>query len=68
MEGSLRFKINWACLTVGSKFTIFALFFICITGLGALYLEGLIHGLVHFRKFTVPFFAALIAISCTLLK
>ena len=25
-EGNLRFKINWACLIVGSKFTVFALF------------------------------------------
>jgi len=27
MEGNLRLKINWASLTVGSKFTFFALFF-----------------------------------------
>ena len=27
MEGNLRFKINWASLTVGSKFTFFTLFF-----------------------------------------
>ena len=27
MEGNLRFKINWVSLTVGSKFTFFALFF-----------------------------------------
>ena len=26
MEGNLRFKINWASLIVGRKFTIFALF------------------------------------------
>ena len=25
-EGNLRFKINWACLIVGSKLTVFALF------------------------------------------
>ena len=25
MEGSLRFKIDWASLIVGSKFTVFAL-------------------------------------------
>ena len=25
-EGHLRFKINWASLIVGSKFTVFALF------------------------------------------
>ena len=27
MEGNLRFKIDWASLTVGSKFTVFALFY-----------------------------------------
>ena len=27
MEGNLRFKINWASLTVGSKFPFFALLF-----------------------------------------
>ena len=27
MEGNLRFKISWASLTVGIKFTFFALFF-----------------------------------------
>ena len=27
MEGNLCFKINWASLIVGSKFTIFALFY-----------------------------------------
>ena len=26
MEGNLRFKINWASLIVGRKFTVFALF------------------------------------------
>ena len=30
MEGNLRFKIDWASLVVGSKFTIFALFYLCI--------------------------------------
>ena len=29
-EGNLRFKIDWAGLTAGSKFTIFALFYIVI--------------------------------------
>ena len=63
----MRFKIDWASLIVGSKFTIFALFYVvfegnfprtsprgayvrrgdltdgfCVTGLGSLYLEGLI--------------------------
>ena len=27
MEGNLLFKIDWASLTVGSKFTVFALFY-----------------------------------------
>ena len=67
--GNLCFKIDWASLIAGSKFTFFALFyfvfegnfpstsprgayiwrggltdgfFFCITGLGGLYLEGLI--------------------------
>ena len=67
------FKIDWARLIVGSKFTIFVLFyfvfegnfpstskegqfnegFFCVTGLGGLYLEGLIHGGAYFRNFMV---------------
>jgi len=27
MEGNLHFKINWASLIVGRKFTVFALFY-----------------------------------------
>ena len=27
MEGNLRFKIDWASVIVGSKFTVFALFY-----------------------------------------
>ena len=73
MERNLRFKINWASLRVGSKFTVFALFYFvfegnfpsfsqapgdltegfCVTGLGGLYLEGLIHGGAYFQNFTV---------------
>ena len=78
MEGNLRFKVDWASLIVGSKFTVFALFyfvfegnfpstssqgayiwrgdltgFFCITVLGGLFLEGLIHGGAYFRYFTV---------------
>jgi len=74
----LRFKIDWASLIVGMKFTVFALFcFVfegnfhvqfpgglifgraiqrrvcCVTSLGGLYLEGLIHGGAYFRNFTV---------------
>ena len=31
-EGSLRFKIDWASLIVGSKFTVFALFYFVFEG------------------------------------
>ena len=74
----MRFKINWASLIVGSKFTVFALFYFVfegnfpstsprgglylegrfdggffVTGLGGLYLEGLIHRRAYFRNFTL---------------
>ena len=32
MEGNLRFKIDWACLIVGRKFTVFALFYFVFEG------------------------------------
>ena len=32
MEGNLRFKIDWASLTVGRKFTVFALFYYIFEG------------------------------------
>ena len=32
MEGNLRFKIDWASLTVGSKFTVFALLYFVFEG------------------------------------
>ena len=32
MEGSLRFEIDWASLIVGSKFTIFTLFYFVFEG------------------------------------
>ena len=32
MEGNLGFKINWASLTVGRKFTAFALFYSVFEG------------------------------------
>ena len=38
-EGNLHFEIDWASLIVGSKFTIFALFYFVFEGKG-LYLEG----------------------------
>ena len=48
----MHFKIIWASLIVGSKFTVFALFYFVLEGnnfpstspLGALYLEGRIDG------------------------
>ena len=64
----MRFKIDSASLIVGSKFTIFALFYFvfegnfpstsrrrgfCVTSLGGLYLKGLIHAGAYFRNFTV---------------
>ena len=66
----MRFKIDWASLIAGSKFTVFALFypgelylggrfnrgFFCVTGLVGLVLEGLIHGGAYFWNFTVLFF------------
>ena len=32
MEGNLRFKIDWASLIVGTKFTVFALFYFVFEG------------------------------------
>ena len=50
-EGNLRFKIDWASLIVGSKFTIFVLFYFVFEGnfpstspRGGLYLEGRFNG------------------------
>ena len=54
-EGNWRFKIDWAGLIVGRKFTVFALFFFVFEGNfqvqapgGGLYLEG---------RFNAGFFA-----------
>ena len=50
MEGNLRFKIDWATLIDGRKFTVFALFCFVFEGNfqvqapGGLYLEGLFNG------------------------
>ena len=51
MEGNLRFKIDWASLIVGRKFTVFALFYFVFEGnfqvqppRGDLYLEGRFNG------------------------
>ena len=47
MEENLRFKIDWASLTVEAKFNVFALFYFVFEGnipstspRGGLYLEG----------------------------
>ena len=49
----MRLKIDWASLTVGSKFTVFALFYFVFEGYfpitspgggGGLYLEGRFNG------------------------
>ena len=66
MEGNLRFKIDWASLTVGRKFTSFALFYFVFEGNFQAFLEGqfnrgffglrvggLIHGRAYFQNFTV---------------
>ena len=72
----MLFKIDWASLIVGSKSTVFVLFYFVFEGnfpstspqgayiwrgdltgfclrLAGLYLEGLFHGGVNFRNFTV---------------
>ena len=50
-EGNLRFKTDWANLIVGSKFTVFALFYFVFESnfpstspRGGLYLEGRFNG------------------------
>ena len=56
----MRFKLDWASLIVGSKFTVFAHCFTLylraifqVQAPGCLYLEGRIHGGAYFRNFTV---------------
>ena len=52
MEGNLCFKIDWASLIVGRKFTVFALFYFVFDGnfqvqpppRGGFYLEGRFNG------------------------
>ena len=50
MEGNLRFKIDWAILIVGRKFTVFALFYFVFEGNfqvkapGGFYMEGPFNG------------------------
>ena len=59
MEGNLHFKIDWASLIVGSKFTVFALFYFVFDGTfpstspqGAYIWRGDLTE-VFFRNFTV---------------
>ena len=57
MEGYLRFKIDWASLNVGSKFTVLALFYFVFEGdfprtnpRGAYIWRGdLTEGFLHYR-------------------
>ena len=69
----MRFKIDWTSLIVGTKLTVFALFYFegnfrstsprgaymrrgdlteafYVTGLGGLYMEGLIIGILRYRR------------------
>ena len=62
-EGNLRFKIEWASLLFGSKFTVLALFyfvfevnFLSTSPRGGLYLEGRFNG----GFFALPVWAACI--------
>ena len=54
MEGNLCFKMDWASLIVGRKFTVFALFYFVFEGNFQVQAPwGLIHGGAYFRNFTV---------------
>ena len=56
----MRFKIDWAIHIVGSKFTVFALFYFVFEAIfpstsprgggGGLYLEGLIFGVLRYAE------------------
>ena len=68
----MRFKIDWASLIVARKFINFQVQAppgayiwrgnltegFCVTSLGDLYLEGLIHGGAYFRNFAVYLLSA----------
>ena len=67
MEGNLRFKIDWASLLVGRKFTFFALFCFVFEGncrvqahRGGLYLEGRFNGGFLRYRFGVLYLEGLI--------
>ena len=54
--GNLRFKIDWASLRVGRKFTVFSLLYFVFEGYvqvqapGGLILEGLVFGILPYIK------------------
>ena len=66
-EENLRFKIDWASLIVGSKFTVFALFYFVFegnfpsTGPRGLYLEGQFKG--GFGVWGLPVWGGLIFVG-----
>ena len=59
MEENLRFKIDWAGLTVGRKFTVFALFYFVFEGNfqvkapggggACIWRDGLTEGFLHYK-------------------
>ena len=59
-EGNLRFKTDWVSLIVGSKFTVFALFYFGFFALPVwgpyiwrgLYMEGLIFGILRYITYS----------------
>ena len=75
MEGNLRFKIDWASLIVGRKFTVFALFYFVFEGnfpstspQGAYIWRGdLTEGFLHYR-FGGPIFGGAYFQNFTVIK
>jgi len=59
-EGNLRFKIAWASLIVGKKFTVFGLYLRAISPEG-LCLEGLIFGILRYYSLNANFFVCQLA-------
>ena len=53
-EGNLRFKIDCASLIVGRKFTIFVLYLRAVFQLQALYLGGIIFGILRYIFLVSP--------------
>ena len=61
MEGNLRFKIDWASLTAGRNFTVFALFYFVFEGNFQVRPPGglIFGGAIERRVFSVTSFAGL---------